>query len=42
MDRNSEACRMRAGRIKVGFARPGPALDPSGHEIGSAEGVMKD
>lgn len=39
---NNEACRMRAGRIKGGFARHAPALDPVGHEAGSAEGVMKD
>jgi hypothetical protein len=39
---NNEACRMRACRIKGGFARHAPALDPAGHEAGSAEGVMKD
>ncbi|WP_197432623.1 DUF3991 and toprim domain-containing protein [Agrobacterium vitis] len=39
---NNEACRMRAGRIKGGSARHAPALDPVGHEAGSAEGVMKD
>jgi hypothetical protein len=37
---------MRAARIKGGFARPGPALDPAvdpgRHEAGSAEGVMND
>jgi hypothetical protein len=38
----SEACRMRASRVKGGFARPEPALDPAGHEAGNAEGVMKD
>jgi len=37
-----EACRMRAGRIKGGFARPRPALDPAGHEAGKTGGVMKD
>jgi hypothetical protein len=41
-ERNNEACRMRADRIKGGSARHGPALDPAGHEAGSAEGVMKD
>lgn len=40
--RKGEACRMRAGRVKGGFARPEPALDPLGHERGRAEGVMKD
>jgi len=39
---NNEACRMRAGRIKGGSARHAPALDPAGHEAGSAEGGMKD
>jgi hypothetical protein len=33
---------MRAGRIKGGFARHAPALDPAGHEAGNAGGVMKD
>ncbi len=42
MERKGEACRMRAGRIKGGFARPGPALDPAGHEAGKTGGVMKD
>ncbi|MGI2036113.1 DUF3991 domain-containing protein [Rhizobium panacihumi] len=37
-----QACRMRAGRIKGGFARRKPALDPAGHEAGNPEGVMKD
>ena len=41
-ERSNEACRMRAGRIKGGFARHAPALDPAGHEAGSVEGVMKD
>ncbi|WP_071207327.1 DUF3991 and toprim domain-containing protein [Agrobacterium vitis] len=41
-EKNNEACRMRAGRIKGGFARHAPALDPAGHEAGSAEGAMKD
>lgn len=41
-ERNNEACRMRAGRIKGGSARHAPALDPAGHEAGSAKGVMKD
>lgn len=41
-ERNSEACRMRAGRIKGGSARHAPALDPAEPEAGSAEGVMKD
>ena len=41
-ERNDEACRMRAGRIKGGFARHAPALDPAGHGRSSAEGVMKD
>lgn len=39
---NNEACRMRAGRIKGGFARHAPALDPAGHGRSNAEGVMKD
>jgi len=42
MDRESEACRIRAGRIKGGFARHPPALDPAGHDAGKAGGVMKD
>lgn len=33
---------MRAGRIKGGFARHAPALDPAGHEAGNEGGVMKD
>ena len=33
---------MRADRIKGGFARPGPALDPAGREAGRSGGVMKD
>jgi|GEM_PF-1850126 hypothetical protein len=33
---------MRAGRIKGGFARLVPALDPPGHESGRAGRVMKD
>ncbi len=33
---------MRAGRIKGGFARQEPALDPSGHGRSNAGGVMKD
>jgi hypothetical protein len=41
-EKNNEACRMRAGRIKGGFARHAPALDPAGHGRSNAEGVMKD
>lgn len=33
---------MRADRIKGGFARPRPALDPAEHEAGCSGGVMKD
>ena len=33
---------MRAGRVKGGFARPRPALDPPGREAGRSGGVMKD
>jgi hypothetical protein len=33
---------MRAVRVKGGFARRAPALDPVGHEGGRAGGVMKD
>lgn len=33
---------MRDGRVKGGFARPGPALDPTDREAGSPEEVMKD
>jgi hypothetical protein len=34
----SEACRMRAARVKGGFARPGPALDPPGTKPAQREG----
>lgn len=36
--RKSEACRMRAGRVKGGFARPEPALDPADREAGNRKG----
>lgn len=42
MERQGEACRMRAGRVKGSFARHAPALDPAGHEAGNPGGVMKD
>lgn len=35
--RESEACRMRAGRVKGGFARPEPALDPADREAGNGK-----
>jgi hypothetical protein len=41
-ERKSEACRMRSGRVKGGFARHAPALDPAGRAAGNGEGVMKD
>jgi hypothetical protein len=42
MQKKEEACGMRASRVKGGFARQAPALDPAGHEAGKARGVMKD
>lgn len=42
MEKKDEACRIRVGRIKGGFARPGPALDPVGREAGSTGVVIKD
>lgn len=33
---------MRVGRIKGGFAREEPALDPAEHDAGGSGGVMKD
>ncbi len=41
-ERESETCRMRAGRVKGGFARHAPALDPAEHDAGNAGRVMKD
>jgi hypothetical protein len=41
-EKRGKACRMRAVRVKGVFARPWPALDPTGDEVGSAERVMKD
>ncbi len=29
---------MRTGRVKGGFARQTPSLDPAGHEVGNAGG----
>lgn len=36
--KEEEACRMRAGRVKGGFARPKPALDPAGRDVGGRKG----
>lgn len=33
---------MRAARVKGGFARREPALDPDGRDAGGPEGVMND
>ncbi|MBP1886594.1 hypothetical protein J2Z50_004897 [Ensifer mexicanus] len=33
---------MRAARVKGGFARLKPALDPDGRDAGGSQGVMKD
>ncbi|WP_026187663.1 DUF3991 and toprim domain-containing protein [Ensifer sp. BR816] len=38
----NEQCRMRAARVKGGFARLKPALDPACRDVGGSEGVMKD
>ncbi|OAP38718.1 DUF3991 and toprim domain-containing protein [Sinorhizobium americanum] len=37
-----KACRMRATRVKGGYARLQPALDPASRNAGGPEGVMKD
>jgi len=42
MEKKNEVCRMRASRVKGGFARQVPALDPAGREAGETGGVMKD
>lgn len=42
MEKKDEACRMRASRVKGGFARQVPALDPAGRDAGETGGVMKD
>ncbi|MDK1376378.1 DUF3991 and toprim domain-containing protein [Sinorhizobium sp. 6-70] len=36
--KEEEACRMRAARVKEGFARLKPALDPAGRDVGGSEG----
>ncbi len=35
-------CRIRVARVKGGFARPRPALDPLDRDAGGSGGVMKD
>ncbi|MDL2403138.1 DUF3991 and TOPRIM domain-containing protein [Rhizobium mayense] len=40
--KEGEACRMRTARVKGGFARLKPALDPGGRDAGGRQGVMKD
>lgn len=37
-----EACRIAPIRIKGGYARPKPALDPAGRDAGGPEGVRRN